>query len=197
MVSAVSLCLFFIPSGVSKKSQAKFSFSELPSSFVDQRLANTKYFHAAITKEPKCDKLDLVKDFKRMNSLDLTKSVINNDPIFMIYSKADPKPQNVAKPATEEPAKKRKSLWTAPTGDRARIIWWIYTWPIKLILTMTIPNPKTYRRLYPLTFLMCIIWIGLNAYMIVWMITVMGKCSCSCSSISCGSKPRSINKFRE
>lgn len=94
----------------------------------------------------------------------------------MIYPKNSPKQQDPAAGA-EQVTKKRKSLWTAPRGDRARLIWWLYTWPIKLLLTMTIPNPKTYRRLYPLTFLMCIIWIGLNAYMIVWMITVMGRWS--------------------
>lgn len=70
--------------------------------------------------------------------------------------------------------KVRKSLWRFPVADRFKTIWWIYTWPIKFILTITIPNPKTYRRLYPLSFLMCILWIGLNAYMIVWMITVIG-----------------------
>lgn len=72
--------------------------------------------------------------------------------------------------------KKRKSLWSIPEGHVTRKIWWLYTWPIKCILTITIPNPKSYRRLYPLTFLMCIIFIGFNSYMIVWMVTVMGKC---------------------
>lgn len=73
------------------------------------------------------------------------------------------------------PLKKRKSLWRVPEGHLARSIWWYYTWPIKCILTMAIPNPKTWRRLYPLTFLMCVVFIGINSYMIVWMITIMGK----------------------
>lgn len=71
--------------------------------------------------------------------------------------------------------KVRKSLWRIPCADRLKTIWWFYTWPIKLILTMTIPNPKTFRKMYPFTFIMCIIWIGINAYMIVWMITILGK----------------------
>lgn len=71
--------------------------------------------------------------------------------------------------------KKRKSLWSLPEGHLARTIWWYYTWPIRCILTLAIPNPKTWRRLYPLTFLMCVIFIGINSYMIVWMITVMGS----------------------
>lgn len=68
----------------------------------------------------------------------------------------------------------RKSLWNFPAVSGLRTVWWFYTWPIKFVLTMTIPNPKTYRRLYPLSFLMCIIWIGSNAYMVVWMVTVIG-----------------------
>lgn len=69
-----------------------------------------------------------------------------------------------------------KSLWQFPTNSTAaKTFWWLYTWPIQFVLTMTIPNPQTYRRLYPLTFLMCILWIGTNAYMVVWMVTVIGE----------------------
>lgn len=71
--------------------------------------------------------------------------------------------------------KKRKSLWSVPEGGVLRTIWWAYTWPIKCVLTVCIPNPKTWRRLYPVTFVMCVLFIGLNSYMIVWMITVMGE----------------------
>lgn len=83
----------------------------------------------------------------------------------MIYTKYD---------SNESVNKIRKSLWRVPVSNRLKSIWWTYTWPIKFILTITVPNPKTYRRLYPVTFLMCILWIGLNAYMVVWMLTVIG-----------------------
>lgn len=96
----------------------------------------------------------------------LSKSSIDDSPIFMIYTKRE---------SVKCLNKVRKSLWHVPLANRLKTIWWIYTWPIKFILTITIPNPKTYRRLYPLTFVMCIMWIGLNAYMIVWMLTVIGK----------------------
>ncbi len=79
-------------------------------------------------------------------------------------------------PTKDDNVKLRKSLWTFPNGKWPRKLWWIYTWPIKLILTLTIPNPKTYKKLYPLTFALCIIWIGVNSYMIVWMMTVVGEC---------------------
>lgn len=95
----------------------------------------------------------------------LSKSSIDNNPIFMIYTKSE---------SVENLNKVRKSLWRRPVAGPMKTIWWTYTWPIKFILTITVPNPKTYRRAYPLTFLMCIGWIGINAYMIVWMMTVVG-----------------------
>lgn len=139
-------------------------------------MANTRYYDNVITKQPPPNEtFEAVKNLENGTKLDLTNSVINNDPIFMVYTKDGPKvPTNAI--VDNAPKKPQKSLWIVPAlGDRLRFVWWIYTWPIKLILTATIPNPKTFRRLYPLTFLMCIIWIGLNAYMIVWMITVMGE----------------------
>ncbi|XP_055911883.1 sodium/potassium/calcium exchanger 4 isoform X2 [Eupeodes corollae] len=53
-------------------------------------------------------------------------------------------------------------------------IWWAYSFPIKAFLSCIIPNPITQRNWYPLTFIMCIIIIGGNAYMIVWMLTALG-----------------------
>lgn len=52
--------------------------------------------------------------------------------------------------------------------------WWVFTFPIKLVLRVCIPHPIRHRRLYPLSFIMCIICIGANAYMIVWMLTAFG-----------------------
>lgn len=73
-----------------------------------------------------------------------------------------------------EPERPRKSLWSVPEGSKGRKIWWAYTWPIKFVLTLIVPSPKTYRKLYPVTFIMCIICIGLNSYLCVWMLTVIG-----------------------
>lgn len=53
-------------------------------------------------------------------------------------------------------------------------IWWAYSWPIRALLSCIIPNPITRRTWYPLTFIMCIIIIGCNAYLIVWMLTALG-----------------------
>lgn len=70
--------------------------------------------------------------------------------------------------------KKRKSLWRIPHQSKAMTVWWFYTWPIKLLTTCFIPSPKTFRRLYPLTFVMCILFIGVNSYLVFWMVAVIG-----------------------
>lgn len=103
----------------------------------------------------------------------LSKSSLNDKPIFMVYAEQSKPVANKEK--IEQKAD--KSLWKCPMTSKVKTIWWIYTWPIKLFLTLTIPNPKTYRRFYPFTFIMCVIWIGLNSYMIIWMMSVIGEYS--------------------
>ncbi|XP_059622452.1 sodium/potassium/calcium exchanger 3-like [Phlebotomus argentipes] len=66
------------------------------------------------------------------------------------------------------------SLWTIRRGSALQTIWWLYTWPIHLVLTFLVPNPRTNRKLYPLTFILCIILIGGNSYMIYFMISIIG-----------------------
>ncbi|KAL9871827.1 sodium/potassium/calcium exchanger 4 isoform 2-T2 [Glossina fuscipes fuscipes] len=71
----------------------------------------------------------------------------------------------------ELPAK----LFSLPyQGSKLTKFWWAFTFPIKFLLNFTIPNPKKYRKLYPISFLMCIVAIGLDAYLIVWMLTAFG-----------------------
>lgn len=100
----------------------------------------------------------------------LSKSSLNDAPIYMIYVESHKFDAKNSKETTSE-----KSLWNCPMTTKLNTMWWIYTWPIKFVLTLTIPNPKTYRRCYPITFVMCIVWIGVNSFMIVWMVSVIGK----------------------
>ncbi|XP_041785427.1 sodium/potassium/calcium exchanger 4 isoform X1 [Anopheles merus] len=53
---------------------------------------------------------------------------------------------------------------------------WIITWPIHLLFMFTIPNCETprFRNWFPLTFIMCIVWIGSLSYVVAWMITIIG-----------------------
>lgn len=68
------------------------------------------------------------------------------------------------------------SLWSWP--DEKETLWmkfyWAFTWPISLILWITIPNCRRHLNLYPLTFIMCIAWIGGVSYLVAWIITILG-----------------------
>lgn len=68
------------------------------------------------------------------------------------------------------------TVWSLP--DEKRSFWrnclCLLTWPINFILWATIPNCRRWPRLYPITFAMCITWIGGVSYLVAWMITVLG-----------------------
>jgi hypothetical protein len=54
---------------------------------------------------------------------------------------------------------------------------WIVSWPIHFTLSLTIPdceNPK-WKKCFPLTFFMCIVWIGSLSYVVAWAITIIGR----------------------
>lgn len=54
---------------------------------------------------------------------------------------------------------------------------WIVTWPIHLVFLFTIPDcgKARFKNWFPLTFIMCIVWIGSLSYIVAWMITIIGK----------------------
>ncbi|XP_045472234.1 sodium/potassium/calcium exchanger 4-like [Harmonia axyridis] len=52
---------------------------------------------------------------------------------------------------------------------------WIYLFPIKCFLHILLPDPRKHPNLYPLIFLMCIVSIGVNSYVVSWMITLIGS----------------------
>ncbi|XP_075990859.1 sodium/potassium/calcium exchanger 5-like [Anticarsia gemmatalis] len=68
------------------------------------------------------------------------------------------------------------SIWSWPDDKTTmcKKLMWVVTWPISLVLWMTIPDCRRHRHLYPLTFIMCITWIGGVSYLVAWMITVLG-----------------------
>ncbi|XP_058809393.1 sodium/potassium/calcium exchanger 4-like [Phymastichus coffea] len=55
-------------------------------------------------------------------------------------------------------------------------LWFVFVWPIKFTLFVTIPDSrfKCLRKLYPATFVMCVIWIAISSYLVSWMTTVVG-----------------------
>ncbi|OAD52169.1 Sodium/potassium/calcium exchanger 4 [Eufriesea mexicana] len=54
--------------------------------------------------------------------------------------------------------------------------WFILGWPLKFLLFVTIPDIRVERlkHWYPLSFIMCIIWIAISSYLVSWMVTVVG-----------------------
>lgn len=54
-------------------------------------------------------------------------------------------------------------------------LFFVFTWPIRFILWVTIPNCKKYKMLFFITFFMCILWIGFTSYFCAWQITVIGE----------------------
>lgn len=80
-----------------------------------------------------------------------------------------PEPEEVV-----EADSKPNKLWNVNRESQLKTFWWFYTWPIKFLLNYTIPSPKTNRRFYPLTFILCIVYIGVNSFMIFWMVAIIG-----------------------
>lgn len=71
----------------------------------------------------------------------------------------------------------KSSLFRYPKEKNIlRQFMWIIVWPTELLFFLTIPNCeyKRFKKLFPLTFLMCIVWIGSLSYLVAWMITIVG-----------------------
>lgn len=81
----------------------------------------------------------------------------------------------VVEKAEDVIVKPKKSVFRFPKeNSKLYRFWWLYTWPLKLLLTLTIPSPTRFKRWYPLAFFMCIVWIGANSYVVSWSMTVIG-----------------------
>ncbi|GIY77867.1 hypothetical protein CDAR_10441, partial [Caerostris darwini] len=76
---------------------------------------------------------------------------------------------------SEEEASKG-TLCSSPTGGGWRMFWWVVMYPAKLVFFLTVPDSRKerLRKLFPLTFTMSVVWIGVLSYLAVWMVTVIG-----------------------
>lgn len=64
------------------------------------------------------------------------------------------------------------SPWKRTNGTS--LCGFIVKWPITAILWFTIPDCRKYPKLRCLTFIMCIVWIGVTSYIVAFLITVVG-----------------------
>lgn len=66
-------------------------------------------------------------------------------------------------------------MFRIPKGSKLKVFFYFYTWPLKFFLYYTIPNPVKHRKLLPISFLLCIVYIGANSYVVSWMMTIVGN----------------------
>ncbi|XP_066138577.1 sodium/potassium/calcium exchanger 4-like isoform X2 [Euwallacea fornicatus] len=68
------------------------------------------------------------------------------------------------------------NIWQFPDKNcsKKQKFWWTITWPISFVLYMTTPTTKNYPKMYIITFIMCVIWIGGVSYIVTWLITIIG-----------------------
>jgi hypothetical protein len=69
-------------------------------------------------------------------------------------------------------------FFQSPEGSLSTKLYWYVMWLGNLIFFLTIPDVrrgKGWRRLYPLAFFICILWIGTLSYLVAWFITVIGN----------------------
>ncbi|XP_046573406.1 sodium/potassium/calcium exchanger 3-like [Haliotis rubra] len=72
--------------------------------------------------------------------------------------------------------KEYESPWTVPDGVIHRFYWFVMI-PIRFMLHFTVPDcrrPGKWRKTYPLTFTLSIVWIAAFSYVMVWMVTIAG-----------------------
>lgn len=69
-----------------------------------------------------------------------------------------------------------ETIFTCPRSSKLAQFWFLFTWPLRFILFLTIPDTRyhRFRNWYPGTFIMCVIWIAVASYLVSWMTTVVG-----------------------
>lgn len=76
----------------------------------------------------------------------------------------------------KEKDEESSGLCSPPENGVLHFIWWLVMLPASLLLAITIPNSTNPKcpRVFPLTFLLSIAWLGVLSYMAVWMVTIIG-----------------------
>lgn len=69
-----------------------------------------------------------------------------------------------------------KSVFAVPESDLKRILW-VLSLPIITLLFLTIPDCRRrfWKQWFMITFIMSAVWISAFTYVLVWMVTVVGK----------------------
>lgn len=70
----------------------------------------------------------------------------------------------------------QESLWQPPINQRERITWAICL-PLKVVSHYTMPNCRLdkWKNWFLASFFISMLWISIFSYVMVWMITIIGK----------------------
>uniref|UniRef100_A0A8C5SHR4 Solute carrier family 24 member 5 n=1 Tax=Laticauda laticaudata TaxID=8630 RepID=A0A8C5SHR4_LATLA len=76
------------------------------------------------------------------------------------------------------------SVFTMPEADLKRILW-VLALPIITVLYLTIPDCRKpfWKKWFMLSFFMSAVWISAFTYILVWMVTIVGKGDMAMSNI--------------
>lgn len=89
-----------------------------------------------------------------------------------------PQQQEYYKPKEADPTEVSPLIKPTEGGTIALVAWYL-TVPIHYMCRLTMPDCKSeqYKNWYPFTFMLSMVWISFYSYIMVWMITICGKCS--------------------
>ncbi|CAG9811634.1 unnamed protein product [Chironomus riparius] len=74
-----------------------------------------------------------------------------------------------------EPEEEEFTIWEIPKNvSLFEKCWYFFTWPVRFLLHYTIPDPMKHKKLYPLSFIMCIVWIAGMSWIVFWMVVILG-----------------------
>jgi sodium/potassium/calcium exchanger 4 len=77
--------------------------------------------------------------------------------------------------AIEAEEEEEFKLYELPQNvSRLQMFWYFFTWPIRFLLHYTIPHPFRFKKLFVISFLMCIVWIACMSYIVFWMVVIVG-----------------------
>ncbi|KAL4121700.1 hypothetical protein QTP88_014161 [Uroleucon formosanum] len=62
----------------------------------------------------------------------------------------------------------------SPENNMLLIVWRMFCSPVNFALWATIPDCRTKRSLFPITFVMSIIWVSVITYVLSWFLTICG-----------------------
>lgn len=120
-----------------------------------------------------------------MSGLDTSKKVLNDNnaeqqlaQAHQIHTEAISIPEEKEVVEVEIIPKKYSLIRFPKEKSCFRKVMWFVLWPIHFLFMLTIPDCErpSLKKFFPLTFIMCIVWIGSLSYMVAWMITIIGMC---------------------